>query len=113
MIFIINELIVRDDVLPGIYNVSDDESLSTNEIISLIAHSQNKKKKVWKISKKIINFIAFFGDKFNLSFNSNILKKTTSSLIVDNKKILKAIGKPLPHSCRDGLIITFKSFSTQ
>lgn len=111
LIFIFKELIVRDDILSGIYNVADDESLSTNEIISMIAQSQNIKPRIWEISKRLINQLALLGDKFNFPLNSQSLKKITSSFVVGNRKIIDAIGKPLPFSSREGLQQTFKSFS--
>ncbi len=111
LIFILNELIIQDNILSGVYNVADDESLSTNELITLIAQSQNRKPKIWEISKKLINYVALFGDKFNLPLNSESLQKITSSFVVDNRKIISAIRKPLPNSTREGLQQTFKSFS--
>lgn len=112
LMFIIKELIERDDIPSGIYNVADDDALSTNELIKLIAQSQNRKPKIWKISKSLIERIAVIGNKLHLPFNSERLQKLTASYIVSNEKIKNAIGKPLPVSSRDGLIKTFKSFQT-
>lgn len=36
LMFIFRELIEREDIPSGIYNVADDEPLSTNELIGLI-----------------------------------------------------------------------------
>jgi nucleoside-diphosphate-sugar epimerase len=110
LMFIFKELIEREDIPSGIYNVADDEPLSTNELIGLIAQSQNRKAKVWKISSSLIEKIARIGDKFRLRLNSERLQKLTSSYVVSNAKIKAAIGKPLPVSSRDGLMKTFKSF---
>jgi hypothetical protein len=65
--------------------------LSTNELIGLIAQSQNRKAKVWKISSSLIEKIARIGDKFRLPLNSERLQKLTSSYVVSNAKI-KAAG---------------------
>ena len=111
LLFIFKELIERDDIPSGIYNVADDESLSTNELIQLIAQSQNRKAKLWNISKKFIEGVASLGDKLHLPLNSERLHKLTSSYVVSNAKIKAAIGKPLPMSSIDGLIKTFKSFN--
>jgi nucleoside-diphosphate-sugar epimerase len=111
LMFIINELIEREDIHSGIYNVSDDVPLSTNELIGFIAQSQNSKPKIWKISRSLIEKIVKIGDKFNLPINSERLHKLTSSYVVSNAKIKAAIGKPLPMSSRDGLMKTFKSFN--
>ena len=110
LMFIFEELIEREDIPSGIYNVADDVPLSTNELIGLIAQSQNRKSKVWKISSSLIEKIARIGDKFLLPLNSERLQKLTSSYVVSNAKIKAAIGKPLPVSSRDGLMKTFKSF---
>ena len=113
LLFIFKELIDRDDIPSGIYNVADDESLSTNELIQLIAQSQNRKAKLWNISKKFIEGVASLGDKLHLPLNSERLHKLTSSYVVSNAKIKAAIGKPLPVSSSDGLLMTFKSFNNK
>lgn len=111
MLFIIKELIERDDIASGIYNVSDDEPLSTNELIDLIAESQNRKPKIWKLSKGFVEWIAKMGDKLHLPLNSERLQKLTESYVVSNEKIKKALGKPLPVSSKEGLLKTFQSFN--
>jgi nucleoside-diphosphate-sugar epimerase len=112
LIFVIKELIERQEIPSGIYNIADDEPLSTNEIISLIAASKSTKPKIWKISSTFINAIAKIGDALRLPLNSERLQKLTSSYVVSNSKIKNAIGKPLPVSSREGLLKTFKSFET-
>jgi nucleoside-diphosphate-sugar epimerase len=112
LMFIIKELIERDDIPSGIYNVSDDEPLSTNELIGLISESKNRKPKVWSISQGLIEGVASLGDKLNLPLNTERLQKLTSSFVVSNAKIKAAIGKPLPISSREGLLKTFKSFNS-
>ena len=111
LMFIFKELIEREDIPSGIYNVADDEPLSTNELIGLIAQSQNRKPKIWNFSKKFIEGVASIGDKLRLPLNSERLQKLTSSYVVSNAKIKAAIGKPLPVSSREGLLKTFKSFN--
>lgn len=113
LLFIIKELIVRDDIPSGIYNVADDEPLSTNELIGLIAQSQNRKPKIWNFSKRFIAGIASIGDKLHLPLNTERLQKLTSSYVVSNAKIKAAIGKPIPASSREGLLKTFKSFNNK
>lgn len=111
LMFIFQELMEREDIPSGIYNVADDEPLSTNELISLIAQSQDRSPKIWNISKKFIEGVASFGDKIHLPLNTERLQKLTSSYVVSNAKIKAAIGKPLPVSSREGLLKTFKSFN--
>ncbi len=111
LMFIFNELIEREDIPSGIYNVADDEPLSTNELIGLMAQAQNRNPKLWNISKKFIERVASIGDKFRLPLSTERLQKLTSSYVVSNAKIKAAIGKPLLVSSREGLLKTFKSFN--
>ncbi len=108
--FVIKELIEREEIPSGIYNVADDVPLSTNELISILAESQNRQPNIWKISKKFIQFVAKIGDVLKLPLNTERLNKLTETYIVSNTKILKAINKPLPLSSKEGLIKTFSSF---
>jgi len=110
LIFIIDKLINNKDIISGIYNISDNESLSTNEIIELIYKSQNKRPLILKIPKKIILFFAKIGDFVPLPLNSDRLKKLTKSYVVCNKKILNAISKKLPENSISGLLNVFKNF---
>ena len=113
LMFIFQELIQREDVPSGIYNIADDEPLSTNELIRLIAQSQNRNPKIWNISKKIIEGVVSLGDKIHLPLNTERLHKLTSSYVVSNYKIKEAIGKPLPVSSKEGLLKTFNSFNSK
>lgn len=110
LMFIIKELIQRDNIPSGIYNVADDDALSTNDVISILAKTLNYNTKIWRISKGLIQFTAKIGNVFNLPLNEERLQKLTDSYVVSNKKIKSAIAKPLPKSSKDGLVITFKSF---
>jgi nucleoside-diphosphate-sugar epimerase len=112
LLFILKELREREDIPSGIYNLADDEPLSTNELVSVIAQSQNRKAKLWKIHKGFIEFVAAIGDKLHLPLNTERLQKLTSSYVVSNAKIKAVIGKPLPVSSREGLLKTFKSFNS-
>lgn len=113
LLFIIKELIEREDIASGVYNIADDETLSTNEVISILAKSQNRTPIIWKLPKRVIYLIAKVGDVLNLPLNSERLTKLTESYVVNNKKIKSAIGKPLPISAEDGLVKTFQSFKSK
>jgi len=112
LMFIFKELIEREDIPSGVYNIADDEPLSTNELIGLIAQSQNRTPKILNFSKKFIEGAASIGDILHLPLNTERLHKLTSSYVVSNTKIKAAIGKPLPVSSRVGLLKTFKSFNS-
>lgn len=107
--FVINSLLDKD-IPSGIYNVADDEALSTNEVVEILSESIGKKARLWKISSSFIRFIANIGDKIKLPLNSERLDKLTESYVVSNAKIKKAIRKDLPLTTRAGLIITANSF---
>ena len=111
LMFIFKELIEREDISSGIYNVADDTPLSTNEVISIIAESRNRKLSIWKISKVLIQTAAKIGNILKLPLNEERLQKLTDSYIVSNQKIKNAIGKPFPISSKEGLLKTFKSFN--
>jgi nucleoside-diphosphate-sugar epimerase len=111
LMFIIKELIERVDIPSGVYNIADNEALSTNEVISVLAESLNRTPKIWKVSKGLVQYVAKIGDLLRLPLNEERLHKLTDSYVVSNLKIKSVIGKPLPVSSKEGLLKTFKSFS--
>ena len=106
--FIINEILKNESIPSGIYNVADDCVISTNQLITLIAKSKNKKELILRFPKKLILFLARLGDVFKLPLNTERLKKLTESYVVSNNKIVNAIGKPLPIKTKEGLMHIFK-----
>ena len=110
LMFIIKELIERDDIPSGVYNVADDLTLSTNDLISLLAISQNRAPMIWVLPKVLIKALAKLGDSFRLPLTTERLQKLTESYVVSNQKIKSAIGKKLQFSAKDGLLKTFNSF---
>ena len=108
--FSIKELLENENISSGIYNVADDEALSTNELIALLGQSLAKKNRILNIPSLWIKRIAKLCDNLNLPLNSERLQKLTENYVVSNDKIVKAIGKPLPVSSREGLLRTFQSF---
>lgn len=111
LVFVIQELIDRKDIPSGIYQVADDESLSTNELIQLMAQSAGKRASIWNLPKAIISRMAQLGDWIHLPLNSERLTKLTESYVVSNEKITQAIGKNMPLSSREGILKTLTSFS--
>ena len=109
--FIIRELIERDDIPSGVYNIADDVPLSTNEVVRLIAESKGKEARIFNLNKSFICLLARFGDFMKLPLNTERLGKLTESYLVSIDKIKKAIGKPLPISSKEGLLMTFEDFS--
>jgi nucleoside-diphosphate-sugar epimerase len=108
--FVVNELISRPEIPSGIYNIADDDSISTNAVINLIAQSQNRRPLIFPINKYLIRLLARAGDYLKFPLNTERLTKLTESYIVSNAKIKAAIGKNLPLKTEEGLLKTFKSF---
>lgn len=108
--FVIKELLDNEDISSGIYQVADDESLSTNELIQLLGTSLDKTARIWKIPHYWIKRISKMGDYLSLPLNSERLQKLTEDYVVSNSKIVNALGKSLPISSEMGLMKTFQSF---
>lgn len=107
--FVIDELI-NNSVPSGIYQVADDETLSTNELIQQIAITAGKSPKLMYIPRWFIKFIARVGDFAHLPLNTERLNKLTENYIVDNSKIKSALNKPLPVKTKEGIRFTIQSF---
>lgn len=106
--FVVNE-ILRKDVASGIFNLCDDESVSTNELIRLISNTLGCETKMLYIPNGIVRFGAKTGDVLHLPLNSERLRKLTGDSIVDNSEIKIALGiSHMPISAMDGLIETIK-----
>ena len=108
--FVINELIHREDIPSGVYNMADDEAFSTNDLIRYIAESLGRQPKLLSLPANLIQTLARLGDWLKLPLNSERLQKLTESYVVSNQKIKTAIGKPFPLSAKEGLMRTFRSF---
>ncbi len=110
--FVIEKIISEPAIPGGIYNLADDEPLSTNEVINIIAQTIGLKPKLWKLNPAFIKGIASIGDKLHLPLTTERLKKLTENYIVSNQKIKTVLHLDhLPVSSKEGLIITIKSFS--
>ena len=109
--FVIDKLITRDDIANGVYQISDDEPLSTNEVVAILAVSLNAKAQLWKISTKLVKLTAKIGDLFHLPLTTERLNKLTESYVVSNAKIKSALNCGLPLTAIEGLRITANSFN--
>lgn len=108
--FAVNGVLTKD-VPSGIYNMGDDEALSTNELIKEICKSLGKKAHIWKLPKGMMNGVAKVGGWLHLPLNPERLRKLTENYISSNEKIKKALGvEKMPVDAREGLKVTLKSF---
>lgn len=103
--------LLNKDVESGIYNINDDESVSTNELIEIICEALGKKTHIWRIPRGLMEGVAKLGGMLHLPLNPERLQKLTENYVSSNAKIKKALGvEKLPVRARDGLIKTIKSF---
>ena len=110
LIFIINKLLAKT-IPSGIYNIADDETLSTNELIDLISSVSGKKSRIWKLSPAFMNFAAKMGTILHLPLNSERLRKLTENYVVSNQKIKNALEiDKMPVSAKEGFEKTISSF---
>jgi nucleoside-diphosphate-sugar epimerase len=110
--YLVKQLIERPEIPSGVYNLADDETLSTNELIELIASTTNRKVRILSIPKKLIKILAGIGYVFHLPLNTERLDKLTENFVVSNAKIKNALQiEKLPISSKEGLTKTIKSFN--
>lgn len=103
--------VLTQDVPSGIYNMGDDEALSTNELIEEICKSLGKKAHIWKLPKGLMTMLASLGGLLHLPLNPDRLQKLTENYVSSNAKIKKALGvERMPVDAREGLRRTLKSF---
>ncbi|GAA3931748.1 NAD-dependent epimerase/dehydratase family protein [Chitinophaga oryziterrae] len=111
LLFVIREIIRNKDIPSGIYNVADDEGLSTKQLVKLIARAMNRSARVWYIPKGLLIAMAKIGDIGRLPLNSHRLQKLTESYMVSNGKLKRVLKVDrLPFSVEEGLSNTIKSF---
>ena len=109
--YVIKELITNKSVESGVYNVADDDSLSTKDLVITIGETIGRKAAILNIPKPIVNLIAKIGDIIPFPINSERVQKLTENYLVSNEKIKKALNKDFPLNTREGIEITIKSFN--
>jgi nucleoside-diphosphate-sugar epimerase len=108
--YILNRILV-ENIEDGIYQIADDEYISTNRLIQLIAESCGKSSRIWVINKTVIKCFTKIGDKLHLPLNNERLKKLTESYVVSNEKIKNALKiNRLPVNAEEGIKKTLSSF---
>lgn len=108
--FAVNGVLTKD-VESGIYNMGDDEPLSTNELIEEICSSLGKKARIWKLPKGLMYAMAKVGGLLHLPLTPERLRKLTENYISSNAKIKAALGvERMPVDARTGLKRTLESF---
>lgn len=103
--------ILEGELSQGIYNLADNDSVSTNDLIRLISEGISKKPRIVKVPKKLISVLARIGSRVNAPFNIKILNKLCENMVVSNQKLLLNLKSKLPVSTKQGLMKTIKSFN--
>ncbi|WP_420552533.1 NAD-dependent epimerase/dehydratase family protein [Tenacibaculum aiptasiae] len=109
--FIIEELIKNKDIISGVYNIADDQPVSTKELVMNIGEAIDKKVLIFNTPKFIINLLGKIGNIIPFPISTEKIHKLTSNYVVSNKKIKQAIGKKMPLAVEEGIQLTIKSFN--
>jgi nucleoside-diphosphate-sugar epimerase len=112
LVFIIDRFIAGHP-RSGVFNLADNGTLSTKELIAIIAGAMGKKPRILDLPKNLVVMLARAGTFFRLPFNTLRLGKLTENMIVSNAKLIEILGTPLPVTLREGLSKTVKSFHDQ
>lgn len=109
--FVVEQLL-EHNADSGVYNLADDEALSTNTLIEIICNCLRRKVRIWKFGRGAMTFLARIGDCLHLPLTTERLAKLTENYIVDNGKIKRALNvDKMPLSAREGLSYTIRSFN--
>lgn len=111
-IFYIKKIMDKYTILPsGVYHISDNESLSTAELIKIMKEVLNKNVLEIAVPPFLIIGLAKLGDRLHLPLNTKRLKKMTSTLEISSDKINNVLEiEHLPETAKEGIINTIKSF---
>ena len=98
----------------GIYPIADDEMLSTNRLIELIAETCGKRAKLWRVPKGVMRMVAKIGDVLHLPLNTERIVKLTEDSFVNNSHLKSQLGwKRMPIRAEEGMRRTLRSFLAQ
>lgn len=113
--FYIEQIVLNiDQMETGIYNIADDETLSSNEIVKIIKEVTGLNTPVFPLPKRFIRWVSKVGDHTSLPLNTWRLKKLTGTLVISNKKIKIALDiQRLPRTAKEGLRETIRSFKEE
>lgn len=104
--------VLEGNVPSGIYNMGDDDALSTNELIGVICEALGKKARIWRIPQALMNAVATLGGWLHLPLNPLRMQKLTENYVSSNAKIKHALGiDRFPIDAREGLIETIRCFA--
>lgn len=95
----------------AVFPVADDEMLSTNRLIELIAEACGRRARLWRLPKGLMRCAARIGDLLHLPLTTERLEKLTEDSFVDNAALRRRLGwTRMPVAAEDGLSFTLRSF---
>ena len=98
----------------GIYPIADDEMISTNRLIELIAETCGKRAKLWRVPKGVMRMVARIGDVLHLPLNTERIVKLTEDSFVNNSHLKSQLGwNRMPIRAEEGMRRTLRSFLAQ
>ena len=110
---IIAQISERPNVASGIYNVADNEPIATLNLIHWIAAVFDKKAKIIKVPKGILNLFAKLGDIFKWEFNSKKLFEISRSRIINGNKVKEALEiSKVPFDTETAVIKTIEYYDS-
>ena len=108
--FVVERLLTRE-IASGVYNLGDDDPVSTNDLIRMICSSLGRRARIWHLPKFLISGAAAIGGVLHLPLNPERLRKLTENYVSSNAKIKAALGiDKMPVSAEEGLRQTFMLF---
>lgn len=95
----------------GVYPIADDEMISTNRLIELMAEACGRKPRLCRLPKGLMRFAARIGDILHLPLDTERLGKLTEDSFVDNSALKRHLAwLQMPVRAEDGMRETLKSF---
>lgn len=110
LFFSINEIIENNVIKSGIYNISDNDPISTTDLIKIFSNYTNRKIFYLEIPLIFFDISLYISKTFNLNYFINYYNKMFKHNIVDNTYLLKSLNKQLPYTVDEGFKETFKHF---
>jgi nucleoside-diphosphate-sugar epimerase len=101
--YVIQQLIERSDIPSGIYLLSDNETLSTAEIVKELSTREIDNRNLSLIAASFFNLILSLDKRIGYTSLLKPLRILTNNYIVSNTKLTSVLGNSLPFSSIDGI----------
>jgi len=111
LFFTINEIIESNKIKSGIYNISDNDPISTTDLIKHFSSYTNCNIFIINIPKKYFKIFLTISKKLNINFILNYYNKIFKKNIVDNSYLIKSMNKNLPYTVEEGFKEIFKDLN--